>query len=190
MRLTAALLAVAVFSLPAVAADYSLELRPENTKVQWALSDLIHTVNGTFQLKRGRIDFDPASGKASGQVVIDTTSGNSGNEARDRRMHGKVLESAKFPEAVFVPSQLEGTVAIPGNSRVRVRGSFTIHGATHEIAMDVDVVAAKDGIHAAMRFEVPYVAWGMMDPGNFLLKVSKTVQVSIEVSGRLERRPD
>jgi polyisoprenoid-binding protein YceI len=92
MKAGMALLALAVFGYQRLLRINSLELRPENTKIQWTLSDVIHTVNGTFRLKRGHVDFDPATGKASGQVVIHFTSGNSGNEARDRRMHANVLE--------------------------------------------------------------------------------------------------
>ena len=43
----------------------------------------MHTVHGTFQLRRGAIRFDPASGQASGEIVIDLASGQSGNKWRD-----------------------------------------------------------------------------------------------------------
>jgi len=36
-----------------------------------------------------------------------------------------------------------------------------------------------------MSFNLPYVAWGMKDPGNFLLKVSTSAQMTIETSGPL-----
>ncbi len=80
------LIALAVLTVPAFGAGYSVELTPENTKIKWTLGDVLHTVNGTFQLQRGKIDFDPETGKASGQVVVDVASGQSGNDARDRRM--------------------------------------------------------------------------------------------------------
>jgi hypothetical protein len=41
---------------------------------------------------------------------------------------------------------------------------------------------------AALTFDVPYVAWGMKDPSNFLLKVSKSVRVSIETAGLIQKR--
>jgi polyisoprenoid-binding protein YceI len=188
MRSKNMLLALAVLALPAFGADYSLDLKPENTKVQWTLGDVLHTVHGTFRLKQGKIDFDTETGKASGQVVVDVASGNSGSEARDSRMHSNVLESAKYPEAIFVPVRVEGTLSVPGTSNVKVHGTFTIHGASHEMAIDVQATVAADQIRATMSFDIPYVAWGMKDPSNFMLKVNKTVQLSIEAAGPLRKQ--
>jgi polyisoprenoid-binding protein YceI len=188
MRIGNALLALGAFAIRAFAADYILELKPEATEIQWTLGDPLHIIHGTFNLKRGTIDFDTGTGRASGQVVVDVASGASGSEARDRRMHANVLDSAKYPEAIFIPSRVEGTLAEAGTSNIKVRGAFTIHGATHEITMDVQATAAADQIRATMEFDVPYVAWEMKNPSNFLLKVGKTVRVSIEASGLLQKR--
>ncbi len=170
------------------AADYRLELNPENTRIEWTLPDPLHTVAGTFRLKRGRIDFSTDSGKASGEIVVDVASGESGNQTRDRKMHREILESARFPDAVFIPASIEGTLAVPGGSQVKLHGAFTIHGASHEIAMDAQVTALPDRAKAVITFEIPYVAWGMKDPSNFLLRVGKTVRMSIDVSGPLNSR--
>ena len=64
---------------------------------------------------------------------------------------------------------------------------FTLHGATHEMTMDVHATAAEDRIHATIEFEIPNVAWGMKDPSNFLLKVDKTVRVTIDTAGPLQK---
>ncbi len=188
MRRLCAVVALLAGAIPACAARYSLTLKPDDTKLAWTLGDVLHTVHGTFRLKRGAIDFDTETGAASGRVVIDVTSGNSDNEARDRRMHANVLESAKYPEAVFTPDRIEGRLAVPGASKVKLHGVFVIHGATHEITMDVEAKAADDRMNAAISFEVPYVAWGMKDPSNFLLKVNKSVQFSFEWDGVLSKR--
>jgi polyisoprenoid-binding protein YceI len=187
--------AFAAFAIafPALAAQYNLELKPEAVKIQFTLTDPLHTVRGTFNLKQGTIGFDTESGKASGQVVVDVTSGQSGSDARDSKMHASVLESKKFPEAVFSPNRMEGAVAIPGKSTVKVHGVFTIHGTAHEVTMDVqtsDVQTAggADRMHAAMSFDIPYVAWGMKDPSVLLLKVGKTVRMTIEADGVLQKR--
>lgn len=182
-------IAFLLLALPALAAEYGLELKPENTKVEWTLSDAIHTVHGTFRLKNGAINFDTSTGKASGQVVVDVRSGSSGSEARDHRMLVSVLEAAKYPDALFIPDRVEGAVAVPGASSFKLHGMFTIHGAAHELTMNVQTKTTPDQAQATITFEVPYVAWGMKDPSNFLLKVTKSVQVSIEASGSLQKRP-
>lgn len=181
------LIAFVALTLPALAADYTLDLKPDNTKVQFTLTDPLHTVHGSFNLKRGQIDFNTDTGRASGQVVVDVASGNSGSDARDSRMHANVLESKKYPEAVFTPDRVDGALAVPGASTVKVHGTLTIHGAAHEITMNVQTSGTADQLHATMAFDVPYVAWGMKDPGNFFLKVSKTVQMTIETTGPLRK---
>ena len=186
-RRVKAFIAFVALAIPALAADYTLDLRPEATKIQFTLTDPLHTVNGAFNLKRGEIEFDTDTGKASGQVIVDVASGNSGSDARDSRMHEHVLESKKFPEATFTPDRVEGPVAVPGASTVKVHGTFTIHGAAHEITMDVRTSANADQMRATLAFDIPYVAWGMKDPSNFILRVSKTVHITIETSGPLQK---
>jgi polyisoprenoid-binding protein YceI len=180
--------AFVVLAASASGAEYSLELKPENTKVEWTLRDVLHTVHGTFQLASGEMSFDPASGTASGRIAIDVTSGQSGSAARDKRMHANVLESKKFPEAVFTPDRIEGKLEIPGNSDVKVHGVFTIHGASHELTMDAKTQATTDSMKAELAFAVPYVEWGMKDPSNFLLKVNKTVEFAVTATGKLTLR--
>src|SRR5512140_2042495 len=71
----------------AYAQEAVLELDPAQTQVAFKLGDVLHTVHGTFKLKSGTIHFDPATGHASGQVVVDATSGDSGTHGRDHKMH-------------------------------------------------------------------------------------------------------
>ena len=187
MRKVFSLLTLAAFAIPACAARYSLELKPENTNLAWTLGDVLHTVHGTFNLKSGVIDFETDTGAASGRVVIDVTSGDSGSDARDRKMHANVLESAKYPEAVFTPDRLEGKLTVPGTSNVKLEGVFLIHGVEHRMTMTVEAKATEDYVNASIAFDVPYVAWGMKDPSNFILKVNKIVQFSVHSAGALTK---
>jgi len=54
-------------------------LDPAATKIDFTLGATLHTVHGTFKLKSGEIRFDPATGKASGAVIVDATSGYTDN---------------------------------------------------------------------------------------------------------------
>src|SRR5581483_3555043 len=107
-----------------------VQLDPAQTNVQFTLSDILHTVHGGFKLKRGFVRYDFATGKASGEIVIDAQSGQSGSEARDKRMHRNILESDRYPEIVFLPDRVEGVL-----SRARLHGNFRIHGQDHEMTM-------------------------------------------------------
>ena len=54
-------------------------LNPAQTKIAWTLGGTMHDVHGTFTLKSGAVKFDPRSGDASGGIIVDATSGESGN---------------------------------------------------------------------------------------------------------------
>jgi polyisoprenoid-binding protein YceI len=161
-----------------------LEFVPVQTKVQYALDATAHTVHGTFALKRGSVHFNLETGAVNGELVIDATTGNSGNDGRDRKMHREVLESAQFPEITFRPDRVEGKVAAEGPSTVQVHGSFTVHGAAHDMTLPVQVELRQDHWTASTQFKVPFVDWGMKNPSTFFLRVSREVEIHIEASGR------
>ena len=96
-----------------------------------------------------------ATGSIEGEVAIDATSGESGNESRDKRMHGEILESAKYPGIVFRPDRVEGKPGPQGALQVKLHGMFAIHGAEHEITVPVDVQAANGKYLATAHFDVP-----------------------------------
>jgi hypothetical protein len=75
---------------------------------------------------------------------------------------------------------VEGKLAPEGVSQFQVRGRFTIHGATHEISLPVEVRVAGGRMTATARFPVPYVEWGMKDPSTLFLRVDKKVNLVIE----------
>jgi polyisoprenoid-binding protein YceI len=183
-----AVLTVVLFALctAAEAQQTQIKLDPAKTHIEWTLGDVLHTVQGTFQLKSGTIVFDPRTGEASGQVVVDAASGNSGNGTRDSKMKKEVLESARYPEIVFSPKHVSGYVAGQESSTVQVAGNFTIHGGTHELTLTLPIVVKSTGVEAHTKFVVPYEEWGMKNPSTLFLKVDKTVQISISTAAELQ----
>src|SRR5208282_3754823 len=112
-----------------------LELNPAQTRVEFTLSDILHTVHGTFKLKRGTVHYDVATGKCSGEIVIDAQSGDSGSEARDKRMHKNILESDRYPDIVFTPDHVDGALF-----KANIHGVFRILGKDHEMTMLVEAI--------------------------------------------------
>jgi polyisoprenoid-binding protein YceI len=140
-------------------------------------------VHGTFALKGGTLHFDPDTGKAAGEIVVLATSGDSGNGSRDEKMHKQVLESAKFPDVVFRPTQVEGKVVASGNSDVKLHGVFVLHGSEHQLIVPVRAEMSDGKWKGAAKFDVPYIKWGLKDPSNWLLKVKPAVQVDLDLAG-------
>jgi len=170
---------------PAHAQTMTLQLDPAKTRVEFTLGATLHTVRGTFKLKRGDLRIDPLSGRASGELVIDAASGESGNSARDGRMHKSVLESASFPEIGFTPDRFDGRLSLSGDSQIQLHGVFSIHGGKHEMVLPVKVRVQQQELDADTQFPVPYQKWGMKNPSTFILHVDDTVQIHIHAVGRL-----
>ena len=162
-----------------------LELNPGQTRINFTLGDVLHTVHGEFKLKRGTINFDAGTGKASGSVVVDATSGDSGSHARDHKMHKDVLESAEYPEISFAPQQVQGQVPAQGDFKVRVLGTFTMHGSSHPLALVIEAHLAGSQLTADTNFTIPYVNWGLKNPSTLFLRVNDTVDIAIHSVGQL-----
>lgn len=182
-----ALACVALLGASKVAAQETVvELDPAQTQVSFTLADVLHTVHGTFKLKRGMVKFDPATGRASGLVVIDAASGDSGSHARDRKMHKDILESAKYPEITFAPDQVQGQVAPQGDFQAKVTGVFTMHGESHPLTLVVQAHRAGEGLTADTQFTIPYVSWGLKNPSTLFLRVNDTVDIAIHAAGQIK----
>ena len=168
------------------AQDLSIQIDPRQSKVEYSLGSTLHTVHGTFAVKSGSIQYDPARGTIGGIIVVDATSGESGNNSRDSRMHREILESAKYPEIVFSPNKLTGVVAGDGISKMEVPGRFRLHGQEHDVTLPIEVKTEGKNLEIKTQMDIPYIQWGLKNPSNFLLHVSDTVTVEIQARGRAQ----
>src|ERR1700745_4056151 len=160
---------------PPSAQEVNIDLDPSRSTVQFALGAVLHTVHGAFKVKGGTVRWEIATGKTSGQIVVDVKSGYTGVGARDRQMHEAVLESDQFPEAIFSPDRVMGRVSMQGESQVDVRGILRIHGGDHEVTFHGKVNLQDGRITATAKFVMPYKNWGMKDPSTFVLRVDDKV---------------
>ena len=188
----AAIFIVMLCSAPYTCAQESVfTLDPSKSTVEFTLGASLHTVHGTFKLKSGEIHFDSAKGTASGAIVIDALSGESGNEGRDKKMHQDILETPKFSEIVFVPNRIQGAIASQGTSQVAVAGVMKLHGKDHDMTLTFAVQPGTQGkaALATATFSVPYVKWGLKNPSTFFLRVTDSVDVDVHASGQLSASP-
>lgn len=167
------------------AQEQVFQLDPVQSHVEFTLGDVLHTVHGKFLLKSGVLKFDTTSGAASGELVLDADSGNSGSNARDKKMKREVLETDKFPTIVFAPQKVTGNVAPSGGSQVQMQGTMTVHGQQHAMTLVVPVTVSGSAAAADVHFVVPYVQWGLKDPSTLFLRVGKTVDIDVHAVGTL-----
>ncbi len=181
------LLALAAVSLctAASAQPRTFVADPVQSKVEFTLGDVLHTVHGTFQLKSGSMQFDDATGAASGELIVDATSGDSGSNARDKKMKKEILETQKFPEIIFTPQHVKGIVAEAGKSQVELDGIMMLHGKPHPMSLTVPVDVSGGNASADVHFAVPYVNWGLKNPSTFILRVNTTVDIVVHAVGHI-----
>jgi polyisoprenoid-binding protein YceI len=179
-------LAILMSAQPARTQELSVQIDPARSKVEYSLGSTLHTVHGTFAVKNGSVHYDPSTGQIGGTIVVDATSGESGNNSRDTRMHREILESVKFPEIVFSPTKFKGVVSADGVSRVEVSGRFRLHGQEHDVTLPLEIKANGKNLDITIHMDIPYVQWGLKNPSNFLLHVSETVTIEIQARGRVQ----
>jgi len=180
--LFSALLALA----PAAAAEpFRLVLDPSATEVSFTLGARLHTVRGSFALVAGELGFDPETGAASGEIRVDARSGDTGIDRRDRVMHEEVLDSARHPLLVLRPERIIESKRDGDALAGRLFGRFEVRGVSHPLALDFEGTRAGDRATVRVRFDVPWVAWGLPDPSNAILRVDDVLAVEVRALGVL-----
>lgn len=180
-----ALLTTVLLASALAAQQIPIDLDTQKTQIEFVVNDVLHTVRGTFRLKAGHIELNPASGDISGRIVVDAASGESGNATRDRRMSRNILEAQRFPEIFFTPAKIEGAVSLTADSSIAVTGQLVIHGQAHEITVPMQTHSSANEITASGKFLVPYVQWGMKNPSTLFLRVNDKVEVHVTLACRL-----
>jgi hypothetical protein len=98
-------------------------------------------------------------------------------------MHKLVLETERYPLAVFKPDRVLGTLPPSGLSDLILAGIVDVHGAEHAFAAPVSVDVSGDTVSAEAIFEIPYVAWGLRDPSFLFLRVAPVAAVTVTTEG-------
>jgi polyisoprenoid-binding protein YceI len=168
------------------ARNIAIHFDPQSTEIHFKVGGLPRDVRGTFQFKGGALAIDPDSTLAQGELLVDATTGRTGNGARDKEMQEEVLESKRYPSIFFHAEHLRGEVPkADGSSDVIAEGMLNIHGADHSLQMKVHLVRVGNTLSATTHFSVPYVEWGMKNPRGSFFHLSKTAQVDVNAKGTI-----
>lgn len=185
-----ALLALAVLCalapLRGAAEPYRIVLDPAATQIGFTLGARLHTVRGSFALTAGELVFDPDTGTASGEIRVDARSGDTGIDRRDRVMHEEVLDSQGHPLLAFRPERLKVAERSADALSGRLFGRFEVRGVAHPLAVEFEGKRAGERAEIRVRFDVPWVAWGLPDPSNALLSVDDVLSVQMDAGGTIQ----
>jgi polyisoprenoid-binding protein YceI len=168
---------------PLTADDLQIEIDPALTSISFHLKAKMHSVHGRAALSAGSLRLNTESGAMTGAVTIDAATTETGNNKRDKKMHGEVLLTADHPEIVLRVRRLEGELARQGASEVTLQAEIEILGHSHAIGIPSRIEINGDHFTAAFEFDIPYVEWGLDDPSTFVLRVAKVVQVKVSAEG-------
>lgn len=171
--------------LAASAEERVLTLQPTKTTVTFTVKATGHDIAGALPFAFGQIRFDSETGAASGELTIDVRRSQTGNSLRDWEMHKKVLETERYPVAVFRPSRVQGTLSPSGVSDLVLAGIVAFHGSEHALNVPVHATMAGDSVTAEAVFDVPYVAWGLPNPSMLFFRVAPVVAVTVKTEASL-----
>jgi hypothetical protein len=66
-----------------------------------------------------------------------------------------------------------------------VSGILKLHGKEHELMVATTVTRSGDRLTASTHFVIPYMDWGLKNPGGLLLRVGNQVQIDLKTVGRI-----
>jgi polyisoprenoid-binding protein YceI len=160
---------------------------PGASEVRFTLGASDHPVEGSFHVTAGEFTLDPQSGAMTGTVSVDASSGQSGNQGRDKKMTTAQLKAQTYPAVTFAPARFSGQVKDAGDSSGPVEGTFTLLGQAHPITVPMSVHIEGDHFSASGSFSVPFVNWGVKDPSFMFMKVDKEVKIDLKLTGTVTR---
>jgi polyisoprenoid-binding protein YceI len=115
----------------AQAATYAID--PTHTYATFEIGHFGTSTNrGRFDKKEGKVEFDRAAKTGSVEIVIDTTSINTGAAAFNKHLQSADLfDAAKFPTATFKSDKF----SFNGDKVSEVTGTLTLLGKTQPVTL-------------------------------------------------------
>jgi polyisoprenoid-binding protein YceI len=115
-------------------------------------------------------------------ITVNLASIRSDKDRRDNYIRQQVLETARYPSTVFVPTEARGldvNALRAGETTFELVGDMTAHGVTKQVVWDVTASLVGDSLSGTASTEFTFEDFGMTVP-------SVMVVLSVEDKIRLE----
>ncbi len=131
---------------------------------------------------------DGSIDSSKSKITIDLRQLDSDQGMRDNYIRNRTLETEKFPDAVFVPSKLQGVPnPIPAPDRAtdqsgfQLTGDLTVHGVTKEVTLNGYATYSRDMIAGRAMTDFTFATFGLPKPTLArLLSVDDKIQLEID----------
>ena len=135
-KLTAALSLAGAFATSAIAAPVTYAVDSSHSFPNFSYQHMGLSVQlSKFDKTTGTVTLDKAAKTASVDVVIDTTSVNTGSTVFNGHIQGEdFLDTAKYPTATFKSTK----VVFKGDKPVSITGDLTFKGVTKPVTLKVN----------------------------------------------------
>lgn len=130
-----AALALAAAAAPVLAAPATYVVEPTHTYPRFSYSHFGYSTQlSRFNKTSGKVVFDSAARTGSVDIVIDTTSVDTGFATFDEHIQGAdFLDTANHPTAAFKSTR----VVFEGDKPARIEGKLTLKGVTRPVTLTV-----------------------------------------------------
>ena len=169
------------------------KIAPDQSKVTYEVGEVFinqgnkyNLAVGTTQQVSGNITFDPSAPQNSkvGPITIDISTFKTDSDRRDNAIRDRWLESAKFPQAVFTPTKIDGlpTSYAPGQEiTLQMTGDMKIRETTKPVTFQVTGKIENNTMTGKATSQIKMSDFGF-EPPNILniLKAEDDVKLTLD----------
>lgn len=150
---------------------------------------MITTVRGSFNIKDGKIIFDPANpAAASVEATLNVASVNTGVPDRDNHLRSAdFFDAANYPTITFKSTAVKPT----GENTAEIAGDLTIRGTTRPVVLKAEFLGQGKGIDGKTRAgftastKINREDWGLtwnmvLEAGGLLVGKDVTIELDVE----------
>ncbi len=138
---------------------------------------------GTTREVRGQVTF--RGGQVQGRIVVNLESLRSDQTRRDNYLRQNTLQTARYPEAVFIPTEVRGLpLAWPreGRLEVEVVGRLTIRDVTQETVWRGTAEFLGDRVRVQLQTSFPFERFNLVQPRvPIVLSVENNIRLEVDL---------